>query len=116
MRSYPVPVVIAALLAVCIDVTPAVASRACGALPGGPVRRTVTVLHGPVTCAMAREAAKDYLAGRSTFHGPPEGPRSAQYITLPHGWRCSVIEQGGAACTRGGSLRAPRELIGFVLD
>jgi hypothetical protein len=94
----------------------AAAERSCGTLPGGPVPRTVTILHGPVTCPEARAAAKEYSTGEGTFHGPKNGPRSAQYITLPGGWRCSVIEQGGAACARGGSRSNPREQIGFILD
>jgi hypothetical protein len=104
-----------ALLAA-ISAVPAAAERSCGTLPGGPAPRTVTIFHGPVSCAQARAAAKDYSTGRSTFHGPVNGPRSDQYITLPGGWRCSVIEQGGASCSRGGSPRNPRDLIGFVLD
>jgi hypothetical protein len=109
-------IAILAALAAAICAAPAAAERSCGTLPGGPAPRVVTIFHGPVSCAQARGAAKDYIAGRSTFHGPVNGPRSDQYITLPGGWRCSVIEQGGAACVRGGSRLNPHEQIGFILD
>jgi hypothetical protein len=66
-----------------------------------------------VTCAQARAAVKNYVSGHGKFHGPPNGPRAKQYVTLPGGWRCSVLEQGGAACQRGGTRRDPREEIGF---
>jgi hypothetical protein len=110
--------VVAAVLALFAAVAApgAAASRSCGALPGGPAPRQVTILHGPVSCAQARAAAKAYLAGRGVFHGPASGPRAAQYVTFSSGWRCSVIEQGGAACVRGGTLRDPRERIWFILD
>jgi hypothetical protein len=91
-----------------VAATPATANRSCGALPGGPAPRIVTIFHGSMSCAQARSVAKSYAHG--TFHGPVNGPRSDQYVTIPGGWRCSVIEQGSAACSRG------RELIGFVVD
>ena len=99
-----------------VAVSPAAASRGCGTLPGGVAPRRVTILRGPVSCTQARAAAKDYIAGRGSFHGPASGPRAAQYVTLSGGWRCSVIEQGGAVCARDGSRRDPREQIAFVLD
>jgi hypothetical protein len=116
MTGRPVSIGALAVAIAVISATPAGAKRSCGTLPGGPVPRTITIFHGPVTCAQARAAAKNYSAGRGTFHGPANGPRSDQSITLPGGWRCSVIEQGGASCVRGGSRRSPREAIGFVLD
>jgi hypothetical protein len=67
------------------------ANRSCGALPGGPAPRVVTIFHGSMSCAQARSVAKSYAHG--TFHGPVNGPRSDQYVTVPGGWRCSVIEQ-----------------------
>jgi hypothetical protein len=113
----PVGVVVAVLALFATVAAPrAAASRACAALPGGPAPRQVTILRGPVSCAQARAAAKAYLAGRGVFHGPAGGPRAAQYVTFSSGWRCSVVEQGGAACVRGGRLRDPRERIWFILD
>jgi hypothetical protein len=103
-----------AAVAAAISAAPAAASRSCGALPGGPVRRAVTIYRGSLSCGRARSVAKSYAHG--TFHGPVNGPRSAQYVTIPGGWRCSVIEQGGAGCVRGGSRSNPREQIGFIVD
>ena len=116
MRIRLTTIAILAVLAAAISATPAAANRSCGSLPGGAAPRVVTIFHGPVSCAQARRAARDYIAGNSKFHGPVNGPRSDQYITLPGGWRCSVIEQGGAACERGGSRLNPHEQIGFILD
>ena len=109
-----------ALTAAALAAIPAnAAGRSCGTVHGGgttvseaPVWR-VEIGRGPVTCAQARAAVKNYVSGHGKFHGPPNGPRAKQYVTLPGGWRCSVLEQGGAACQRGGTRRDPREEIGF---
>jgi hypothetical protein len=105
-------ITIIASCAVVLSATPAAATRSCGTIGGGgqPVPRTVAIYKGRLSCAQARAVAKSYVNGRGTFHGPASGPRSKQYITLPGGWRCSVLEQGGAACRRGGSE------VAFVVD
>jgi hypothetical protein len=112
MRRRLTIIAILAFLVAAISATPAAANRGCGAIGGGhqPVPRTVTIYRGRLSCAQARMVAKGYISGRGTFHGPVNGPRSDQYVTLPGGWRCSVIEQGAADCTRGGAL------VGFVVD
>jgi hypothetical protein len=115
MRTRPLTIAILAALAAMTSVTPADASRSCRVLPGGGAPHTVSIFHGRLSCAQARTVAKSYVHG-GTFHGPINGPRSAQYLTLPGGWRCSVIEQGGASCARGGTRANPSELIGFTLD
>jgi len=106
--------ILSAAIAASSTTPAAAASRSCGALPGGPAPRVVTIYRGAVSCTQARNVAKSYAHG--TFHGPVNGPRAAQYITVPGGWRCSVIEQGGATCVRGGSKLDPRDEIGFILD
>jgi hypothetical protein len=104
---------LAAVMAVLCATPAAAGSRSCGTVRAGHDAARVTIFRGRVSCVQARRASKDYISGRGTFHGTPNGPRSKQYVTLPGGWRCSVIEQGGAACTRGGSSLKPRDMIGF---
>lgn len=105
-------IAVVAAVAAAILATPAAAERACGSIVGGhqPVPRTVTIYSGRLSCARARAVAKSYINGRGTFHGPRSGPRSAQYVTLPGGWRCGVVEQGAVGCRR---LAAQ---VGFVVD
>jgi hypothetical protein len=62
----------------------------------------VTVLKGHVRCGTARRALRDFLNGKGTLHGPPNGPQVDQYWTLDGGWRCGH-GTGGVACIHGGS-------------
>jgi hypothetical protein len=80
--------------------------RHCGTVTKSSDQIRVEILSGPVSCLQARQAAGSYAAGEGTFHGPVNGPRSQQYVTLPNGWRCGVIEQGSVSCGRGGSTIA----------
>lgn len=91
------------------------AAGTCGSVRAGHDEALrITVVMGAVSCAEARTAARNYISGKGTFHGPSNGPRSAQYITLPKGWRCSVIHGGSASCGRNSQTR-PTEAIGFEL-
>jgi hypothetical protein len=113
MRLTIITVLTAVVAAISATPAAAAAERSCGTVRAGRNAARVTILHGPVSCTQARAASKNYIAGHSTFHGPVNGPRSGQYITVPGDWRCSVIEGGAAVCTRGGSRVNPREMIGF---
>lgn len=112
MHRRLITIAILAAAVASVSATSAGASRSCGSINRGgePVPRTVEILSGPLSCAAARAVAESYVSGRGTFHGPPNGPRSNQYITLPGRWRCSVVEQGGAACRRGS------DEVAFVVD
>jgi hypothetical protein len=80
-----------------------ISNQGCGTVVRGHDQVRVTILGGQVSCGQARQAARSYIAGEGTFHGPPGGPRSKQYVTLPRGWRCGVIEQGSVTCSRTGA-------------
>ena len=97
--------------------TPAgAATRSCGTVTAGHQKVSVMISRGPVTCTRSRAAAKTYISGRGTFHGPANGPRADQYVTLPGGWRCSVIEQGSVTCVSAGSnLSNARNVIGWTI-
>ncbi len=112
-------IITALVVVAAISAVPAAAERSCGTVRGETVRggispaARVTILRGRVSCAQARTAAKDYTVGPSTHHGPVNGPFSEQYITLPGGWRCTLVTGEVASCTRGGSSLNPRDEIGF---
>jgi hypothetical protein len=119
MKRFMIVGMVAVTVAALAAIPANAAGRSCGTVHGGgstgnggPVVRVET--DGPVTCAQARAAVRNYVAGHGKFHGPPNGPRAKQYVTLPGGWRCSVIEQGGADCQRGGTRQNPREEVGFT--
>ena len=115
MRRYLIVIgLLAAVAGTALAAGPAMAARSCGTVAKGAVR--VTIARGPESCAQARGVAKSYIAGRGTFHGPPNGPRADQYVTIPGGWRCSVVEQGSVGCFKGGSTYlGAREQIGWIM-
>lgn len=92
-----------AVVAAAISAPAAASTRSCGTVTAKGQAVSVSIGRGRVSCAQARGVAKSYISGRGTLHGPSNGPRADMYVTIPGGWRCSVIEQGGAGCTSGGS-------------
>jgi hypothetical protein len=106
---------LAVITAIAFTATAAAAMRSCGAITVKGQRVSVTIARGTVSCAQARGVARSYVSGHGTLHGSPSGPRADMYVTLPGGWRCSVVEQGGAACKGGGSSHgSARNLVEFV--
>jgi hypothetical protein len=116
MRRYLIVIgLLAAVAGTALTAGPAMAARSCGTVTAKGAAVRVTLARGPESCAQARGVAKSYISGRGTFHGPPNGPRAEQYVTIPGGWRCSVVEQGAVGCFKGGSTYlAAGEQIGWV--
>lgn len=81
----------------------------CGVIAYRGARAKVLIEAGRLSCGQARSAGLAYVRGEGEFHGPPSGPRSEQYVTLPGGWRCGPVEQGTVGCSRGGAS------IGLIL-
>jgi hypothetical protein len=109
----PLGVLLVTLLLVVVGAPGSAASPkdpgACGVIAYDGARAKVFITAGHPSCRQARSVGLSYVRDEGEFHGPVAGPRSQQYVTLPGGWRCGVVEQGSVGCSRGGTS------IGLVL-
>lgn len=92
----------------CGSVGVLILNLSCGFASSALAWRPPTRSEHRVIAGAARETPTAY-PDEDEFHGLAAGPRSEQYVTLPGGWRCGVVEQGAAGCSRGGAS------IGLVL-
>jgi hypothetical protein len=81
--------------------------RSCGGFKHGSQRYKIEIARGRVSCREARKVLKAFLNGKGKKHGG--GSEATTYWTV-YGWRCGYGT--GIACTRGGTRRKARDVIG----
>lgn len=85
-------------------------TRACGSFRAQGTTFNVTVLRGSVTFKVARHVLSDFVHGKGTEHGPPNGPAYQQTWSVD-GWSCGHGAGGGACIQHGATYKNARDWI-----